>query len=88
MKDPRLEKLAEVLLTHSVKIKENEKVMIAGDYVTKPLMKELVQKAYDLGAIPYFEFDDQELMRIMATNANAEQMILQNKWNMETISGS
>ncbi|WP_064093073.1 aminopeptidase [Rossellomorea aquimaris] len=83
MKDPRLEKLAEVLLTHSIKIKENEKVMIAGDYVTKPLMKELVQKAYEIGAIPYFEIDDQELTRMMATNANPEQMILQNKWNME-----
>ncbi|QTC40263.1 aminopeptidase [Bacillus sp. V3] len=83
MRDPRLGKLAEVLLTHSLKMKEGEKLLITGEYTTKPLVKELLRKAYDLGIIPYFEFGDQELMRIMATNAKEEQMILMNKWNMD-----
>jgi aminopeptidase len=83
LRDPRLGKLAEVLLTHSLKMKEGEKLLITGEYTTKPLVKELIGKAYDMGVIPYFEFGDQELMRVIATHANTEQMILQNKWNME-----
>ncbi|WP_175990248.1 aminopeptidase [Bacillus sp. Marseille-Q1617] len=83
MRDPRLGKLAEVLLIHSLKMKEGEKLLITGEYTTKPLVKELLRKAYDMGVIPYFEFGDQELMRIMGTHAKEEQMILMNKWNME-----
>ncbi|MDX8343228.1 aminopeptidase [Rossellomorea sp. YZS02] len=83
MRDPRLEKLAEVLLTHSLKVKEGEKLMIAGEQTTKPLIKELLKKSYEIGAIPYFELGDQELNRIMATHARPEQMILRNKWNLE-----
>ncbi|WGG45218.1 aminopeptidase [Rossellomorea sp. DA94] len=83
MRDPRLGKLADVLLTHSLKVKEGEKLMIAGEHSTKPLIKELLKKAYEIGAIPYFELGDQELNRIMATHAKPEQMILRNKWNLE-----
>ncbi|MGG1630251.1 aminopeptidase [Rossellomorea sp. NRS-1567] len=83
MRDPRLERLAEVLLTHSLKLVEGEKLFIMGEHSTKPLVKEVLQKAYEMGVIPYYELGDQELLRIMATHAKPEQMILQNKWNME-----
>jgi aminopeptidase len=82
MKDQRLEKLAELLLTHSLKLKANEKVLVSGDYEAKPLLKELMNKAYEMGAIPYYQIDDQELNRILATNANDEQAIIQNRLNM------
>jgi aminopeptidase len=83
VRDPRLERLAEVLLTHSLKLIEGEKLYIMGEHSTKPLVKEVLQKAYEMGVIPYYELGDQELLRIMATHAKPDQMILQNKWNMD-----
>jgi aminopeptidase len=83
VRDLRLERLAEVLLTHSLKLIEGEKLYIMGEHSTKPLVKEVLQKAYEMGVIPYYELGDQELLRIMATHAKPDQMILQNKWNMD-----
>ena len=61
MRDLRLERLAEVLLTHSLKLIEGEKLYIMGEHSTKPLVKEVLQKAYEMGVIPYYELGDQEL---------------------------
>ena len=52
--DERIKKLADNLLNYSVKLKENEKILIeySGEK-TIPLVKEIVKKAYELKAIPY-----------------------------------
>ncbi|WP_186576702.1 aminopeptidase [Aquibacillus kalidii] len=83
MKDPRLEQLADLLLTHSLKIKENEKVLLSGTTNSKPLLKELIKKAYSYKAIPYVDLMDDELKRLEILGAPDEKYELANKWNME-----
>ncbi|WP_226035322.1 aminopeptidase [Aquibacillus saliphilus] len=83
MRDTRLTKLARLLLTHSLKIEENEKVHILGHTNAKPLIKELIKQAYELKAIPYFELMDDELTRLQVKDSQELQFELQNKWNME-----
>ena len=55
MKDLRIEKLANNLLTYSVNIQKGDNILIevlGEDGI--PLAKELIKKAEDLGAKPYF----------------------------------
>lgn len=56
MKDTRIEKLANNLLTYSIHIKQGENILIellGEDGI--PLAKELIKRAEELGAKPYFK---------------------------------
>lgn len=64
MHDPRLKELAKLLLTHSLKIGENEQFEISGGVAAKPLIRELMKQAHQLRAIPYVSLDDEELRRL------------------------
>ena len=75
MKDIRVEKLANNLLTYSVNIKKGENVLIEiigedGIY----LAKELIKKAEEIGAKPYFNIINCEILRVMLENATEEQI--------------
>ncbi|WP_371069207.1 aminopeptidase [Sediminibacillus sp. JSM 1682029] len=83
MKDTRLTELAEVLLTHSLTIEPGEKVLITGNTNAKPLIKELVKKAYQLQALPYPEVIDDEIRRLQIEEVKEEQLVLQNKWDLD-----
>ena len=74
MKDLRLEKLAENLLTYSCELKEGESILIEqrGED-SQPLVKELVKKAYKLGAKPFVNIVNHELLRLAIENSNQEQ---------------
>ena len=75
MKDLRIEKLATNLLTYSVNIQKGENILIevlGEDGI--PLAKELIRKAEELGAKPYFNIINYELLRIMLENATEEQI--------------
>ncbi len=75
MKDIRIEKLADQLLTHSVKIQKGENILIEllGEE-SIPLAKELIRKAESLGAKPFFNMVNYELLRTMLENATEEQI--------------
>ena len=77
MKDIRIEKLASNLLTYSVKIQKGENILIEvlGEDAI-PLAKELIIKAEELGAKPYFNIINYELLRVMLQNATEEQIKL------------
>ena len=77
MKDIRIEKLANQLLTYSIKIKQGENLLIellGEDGV--PLAKELIKKAEEIGAKPYFNIVNYEILRVMLENATEEQIKL------------
>ncbi|WP_099157577.1 aminopeptidase [Virgibacillus ndiopensis] len=82
MHDPRLEKLAYQLLTHSLAMKENEKVLISSSTNAKPLIKELIKAAYDLKVLPYVDLNDDEMNRLIVAGAKKEQVHIMNKWNL------
>ena len=69
MKDLRIEKLAENLLNHSVRLQEGENILIdviGEDGIT--LAKELMRKASEKGARPLFNLINNELRKIMLEN--------------------
>ena len=80
MKDTRIEKLAKNLLTHSVSLKQNENILIeilGEDGI--PLAKELIKQAEQIGARPYFNIINFELLRVMLENATEEQIKIYSK---------
>lgn len=83
MRDTRLVNLAKMLIHHSVKLKPKERVLIRGHYNAKPLMKELIDEAYQLGAYPYIEILDDELDKHLALGYEKEQLETAAKWNMQ-----
>lgn len=52
MRDPRIAKMAEVLIRYSTGVKKGDKVFISGSDITKPLLKELFRSALKVGAHP------------------------------------
>ena len=51
--DPRLKKLANLLVHYSVKLKKGQLVRITGEVTTLPLLEEIYKEAIDVGAHPY-----------------------------------
>lgn len=75
MKDERYEKLANNLLTYSVNIQKDENILI--EILGKegiPLAKEIIREAEKLGAKPYFNIVDYELLRLFLQNAEENQI--------------
>lgn len=83
MRNTRLVNLAKVLIHHSVKLKPKERVLIRGHYNAKPLMKELIDEVYQLGAYPYIEILDDELDKHLALGYKKEQLETAAKWTMQ-----
>lgn len=83
MQDPRLTKLASVLLNHSLTIQPDEKVHISGNTNAKPLIKALIEQIHACGAHPFVDLRDDEITRLEAMQGRQEKYQLTNKWNME-----
>ena len=84
MKDLRIEKLANQLLNYSVKLqpKENILIEILGQDAI-PLGKELIKKAEEMGANPFFNVIDYSLLRTMLENSSEEQIKLYSKHDLQ-----
>ena len=52
MSDPRVEKLADMLVNYSVGIKPGYKAMIEGNELAKPLITAIYKKVLEAGGIP------------------------------------
>ncbi len=82
MRDLRIEKLADNLITYSVDLKKNEKILIeviGTDGI--PLAKALMKQAYKIGAIPFFNLIDQSLLKEMLKDLSEEQVKLYAKYD-------
>ena len=77
MKDLRIEKLAQNLISYSVKLKKDENILIEvlGEEGI-PLAKELIKQSEKIGARPYFNIINYELLRLLLENATEEQIKL------------
>ncbi len=84
MTDPRLTKLANVLVNYSVSIKANQLVRISGSSVAEPLIIELYKAVINAGAHPVVYMTPDELMEIKYKYANDEQLkyISPMSWSM------
>ena len=64
--DPRIKELSALLTGYSCALKPGEKVLI--DYegeCSKPLVRQLIKDAYKLGARPYVNHRDSQVLREM-----------------------
>lgn len=84
MKDLRIEKLAKNLLNYSIKLQKNENILIEvfGEDAI-PLAKELIRQAENIGAMPYFNIVNYQLLREMLNNCTKEQIKLYAKHDFE-----
>lgn len=83
MSDLRIEKLAKTLLQHSVRLQKGEKVLLKGHFTAKPLLEELIDQAYSLGAMPYVDLLDQEITRRLSMGYTKEQLETLAAWEMK-----
>jgi len=80
MKDPRLAKLAENLLNHSVRLQQNEHVLIEVRGEGHALATELVKQAYAKGAYPHVRLLDPVIQRALMMGATEERAAFIRKW--------
>lgn len=77
MGDLRIEKLANILLNYSIKLKRDENILIEvfGEDAN-PLAKELIKQAEKIGANPIFNIMNYQLLRTMLEDVTEEQIKL------------
>lgn len=77
MKDPRLHKLARVLIDHSCRLQAGQKVLIEAFDLPEPtLVCELVELASERNAIPLVSWKNNAILRSLYRGATEEQMEL------------
>ncbi len=74
MLDPRLTKLADVLVNYSVQAKPGENVLIEAYGIDTPLVKELVKKVHQAGANPFVNLRDHSVIRQLIMDCTEAQM--------------
>lgn len=74
-KDKRLYQLAESVLKNSVKLKKGERIYIeAFGPTVLGLMEIFIQKATEMGGVPFYFYNDEHLLKAVIDNASEEQM--------------
>ncbi len=74
MKDQRLGKFAEILLEHSLKVKEGENVVIRTGYLAKPLIDEFYRRVVDKGANAFVHVLSDPQRKYFMENATPRQL--------------
>ena len=79
MKDPRLQKLAQIIVGYSLKLQPGEKVLIQDTNLELDFVKALVDAIHDAGALPFIQLNDKNLERTLYSRATEEQF----KWQAQ-----
>ncbi|MCB0264020.1 MAG: aminopeptidase [Calditrichaeota bacterium] len=74
MKDPRIDKLAKVLVRHSTKLQPGDKVLIEAFDIPTELVQSLIKEAVSAGAQPFVWVKQREIDRQMLLSATADQL--------------
>jgi len=74
MRDPRIEKLADVLVSYSVGVKKGQTVRINGAPVAQPLIVALYERVLKAGGHPTVRMAPEELSEIFYKTASDEQL--------------
>src|SRR5215217_6532594 len=74
MRDPRLEKLADVIVNYSTGVKPGQIVRISSPTVAAPLAVELYRKAVAAGGHPLVRMSPDDLSEIFLKTAGDEQL--------------
>jgi aminopeptidase len=82
MRDPRLEKLADVLVNYSVDVKRDQLVRLSGPPCSQPLIVELYRKVLSAGGNPHVRIVPEELSEIILKNGSEQQLKFLNPIHM------
>ena len=74
MKDPRLTKLAQVLMRYSLQVRPNQLVRISGNAIAAPLIAEAYREAVEIGAHPFPRVSVDGLEEIFYKQASDNQL--------------
>jgi aminopeptidase len=74
MADVRLQRMAQVLLHHSIGLRPQDRLAIRAEPVALPLVREVVLEALRSGAFPEVFFDVPELKRLLLREGNNAQL--------------
>lgn len=72
--DPRVEKLADVMVNYSLELKKGDWVRIQGTVGAMPFIKAFYKKAVEIGANPFYLAVVDDLAEIFLKNASDEQL--------------
>ncbi len=72
--DPRIEKLADVMVNYALRLKEGDWVKIQGIYAAMPLVKAFYRKAIEAGANPYYQVLSDDLEEIFFKYGSDDQL--------------
>ncbi|QKG85213.1 aminopeptidase [Kroppenstedtia pulmonis] len=75
MRDPRMTKLAYLLVNHSIEVKKGDRVLIDifGDE-SRELARALIPEIYQAGGYPFFQLNDHTLLRTQLLGTTIEHM--------------
>ncbi len=74
MRDPRVEKLADMLVNYSIGIKPGDKAIIEGNQLARPLIAEIYKKVLQAGGLPYLSLTLTGLEEIFYRYASDDQI--------------
>lgn len=74
MRDPRLQKLAAVLVHYSVGVRKDNLVRISGSHLSLPLIQELYLEALNAGGHPFVRMSAEILEELFYKHASDEQL--------------
>ncbi len=82
MADLRILKLADVLVSHSTKLKPDERVLIEAFDVPEEMVSALIDSVVAAGAIPFVETKNNKILRKLLQNANPDMVERQASWEL------
>jgi aminopeptidase len=86
MHDPRLDKLADVLVRYSTRVKKGDLVCIAADPVAMPLIQATYAAVLRAGGNPYWMPRSDDLTELLLTHASDEQLAFVSPIEMHRVS--
>ncbi len=74
MRDPRIDKLADVLVRYSTRVKRGDLVQVNADLPSLPLIEAVFEAVLKAGGHPFWTPKSEELIEVMLTHASEEQL--------------
>jgi aminopeptidase len=74
MYDDRYDKIAEILLNHSLELKKNDVFLISGSNKVMPLIYFVFKKSLEIGAHPYVRLGSETLSEVYYKTASKQQL--------------
>ena len=86
--DERINKLADLLVNYSCKIKPEEKILIEyeGD-CSKNLVRQIIKEVYNAGGLPYVEIGDSAITREILLGCTPTQLEFLNQCSLQKMKG-